>query len=115
MYARTVASLGTIVYATHQIAMNIQAMSFMTGQAFAVSATSLMGQSLGKKRPDMAQATAIILGGWGWPYHFLAAAFFFFGRQIVSLYTNDLSVIEQGTRILKLVALISPFNRPSLF
>ena len=41
----------------------------------------------------------------------LAAAFFFFGRQIVSLYTNDLSVIEQGTRILKLVALISPFNR----
>lgn len=41
---------------------------------------------------------------------FLAAAFFFFGRQIVSLYTNDLSVIEQGTRILKLVALIQPFQ-----
>jgi Na+-driven multidrug efflux pump len=36
--------------------MNIQALSFMTGQAFAVSATSLVGQSLGKKRPDMAQS-----------------------------------------------------------
>ncbi len=110
-YARTVASLGTVVYATHQIAMNIQAMSFMTGQAFAVSATSLVGQSLGKKRPDMAQsysnhtrrvgmATSLILAG----------TFFFFGRQIVSLYTDDLAIIEQGTRILKLVALVQPFQ-----
>jgi len=111
VYARTVASLGTIVYATHQIAMNIQAMSFMTGQAFAVSATSLMGQSLGKKRPDMAQSYSNHTRRLGMAVSlFLAAAFFFFGRQIVSLYTNDLSVIEQGTRILKLVALIQPFQ-----
>ncbi|HHT69261.1 MAG TPA: MATE family efflux transporter [Firmicutes bacterium] len=111
VYARAVASLGTVVYATHQVAMNIQAMSFMTGQAFAVSATSLVGQSLGKKRPDMAQsysnhtrrvgmATSLVL----------ATTFFFFGRQIVSLYTNDPAIIEQGTRILKLVALVQPFQ-----
>lgn len=56
IYVRTVASLGTLAYATHQVGMNIQALSFMTGQAFAVSATSLVGQSLGKKRPDMAQS-----------------------------------------------------------
>ena len=37
VYARTVASLGTIVYATHQIAMNIQAMSFMTDKLCGVS------------------------------------------------------------------------------
>lgn len=111
VYARAVASLGTVVYATHQVTMNIQAMSFMTGQAFAVSATSLVGQSLGKKRPDMAQsysnhtrrvgmATSLVL----------ATTFFFFGRQIVSLYTNDPAIIEQGTRILKLVALVQPFQ-----
>ena len=58
MFVKTVASLGTVPYATHQIGMNIQALSFMNGQAFAVSATSLVGQSLGKKRPDMAQAYA---------------------------------------------------------
>ena len=56
IYAKTVASLGTVAYATHQVCMNIQALSFMTGQAFAVSATTLMGQSLGKRRYDMAQA-----------------------------------------------------------
>lgn len=55
IYTRTVAGLGDVAYATHQICMNIQAMSFMTGQAFANSATTLMGQSLGKKRIDMAE------------------------------------------------------------
>lgn len=48
IYAKTVASLGTVAYATHQVCMNIQALSFMTGQAFAVSATTLMGAVSGK-------------------------------------------------------------------
>lgn len=108
-YAKTVAALGTVVYATHQIGMNIQAMSFMSGQAFAVSATSLVGQSLGKKRTDMAESysnhtrrvgmlISIILG----------VTFFFFGRQIVGLYSDDPDIIAQGARILKLVAFIQP-------
>lgn len=56
IFSKTVAGLGTVAFATHQVCMNIQALSFMNGQAFATSATSLMGQSLGKKRPDLAQA-----------------------------------------------------------
>ena len=109
VYVRTVASLGTNAYATHQIGMNIQALSFMTGQAFAVSATSLVGQSLGKKRPDMAQSysnhtrrlgliISVILG----------IAFFFFGEQIVGLYSREPEIIAQGASILKLVALTQP-------
>src|SRR5690606_22332373 len=70
-----------------------------------------MGQSLGKRRPDMAQAyssrtrrigtiISIILG----------FMFFFFGEPIMTLYTDDPSVISQGAQILKLVALIQPFQ-----
>lgn len=111
VYARTVASLGTLVYATHQIAMNIQAMSFMTGQAFAVSATSLVGQSLGKKRPDMAESYSNHTRRLGMTISLiLAGIFFFFGRQIVTLYSDDPVIIAQGARILKLVALIQPFQ-----
>jgi putative MATE family efflux protein len=111
VYARTVAALGTMVYATHQIAMNIQAMSFMTGQAFAVSATSLVGQSLGKKRPDMAQSYSNHTRRLGMVVSLvLAAVFYFFGREIVSLYTDDPAIIDQGARILRLVALIQPFQ-----
>lgn len=111
IYSKTVASLGTVSFATHQVAMNIQALSFMNGQAFSVSATSLMGQSLGKKRPDMAQGytkrtrrvgmmISIVLG----------FIFFFFGKQIVSLYSDDPTVISMGGEILKIVALIQPFQ-----
>ncbi len=111
LYARTVASLGTNPFAIHQICMNIQAMSFMNGQAFGVSATSLVGQSLGRKRPDMAQAyssrtrrvgmaVAVILG----------LTFFFFGKPIVALYNDDPQIIVQGAEILRLVALVQPFQ-----
>lgn len=111
IYSKTVASLGTVAFATHQICMNIQAMSFMNGQAFGVSATSLMGQSLGKKRPDMAQAYSSRTRYLGMIISLiLGVVFFFFGRPIVSLYTDDPSVIDQGAKILKLVALIQPFQ-----
>jgi len=111
IYSITVASLGTLAFATHQIAMNIMAMSFMSGQAFSVSATSLVGQSLGKKRPDMAQAyssrtrrvgmlISMLLGG----------LFILFGKQIMGLYTDDLIVIIEGSKILIIAGLVQPFQ-----
>ena len=91
--------------------MNIQAMSFMNGQAFAVSATSLVGQSLGKKRPDMAQAYSRYTRRVGMVVSIiLALSFILFGKFIVSLYTDDLYVISKGAKILMLVALIQPFQ-----
>lgn len=111
IYSKTVASLGTVAFATHQICMNIQAMSFMNGQAFAVSATSLVGQSLGKKRPDMAQAYSSRTRRIGMIASiFLGLIFFFLGRPIVALYSNESEVIAQGAKILMLVALIQPLQ-----
>ncbi|MGB4385343.1 MAG: MATE family efflux transporter, partial [Caldicoprobacterales bacterium] len=111
IYSKTVASLGTVAFATHQVSMNIQAMSFMNGQAFSVSATSLVGQSLGKKRPDMSNAYAQRTRRIGMTVSLiLATTFFFFGRYIVALYTTEAEVIEQGAQILKLVAFIQPFQ-----
>ncbi len=111
IYSKTVASLGTLAFATHQVCMNIQAMSFMNGQAFGVAATSLMGQSLGKRRPDMAQAYSSTTRRIGMAVSIvLALVLFFFGRQIVALYSDDAQVIEQGAKILMFVALIQPFQ-----
>lgn len=111
IYSKTVASLGTVAFATHNVCMNIQAMSFMIGQGFAVSATSLVGQSLGKKRADMANSYGkaterigiiISLG--------LAVIFFVWGKPIVALYSNEAEVIEFGARILMFLALTLPFQ-----
>ena len=111
IFAKLIASLGTAAYATHQVCMNIQALSFMTGQAFAVSATTLVGQSLGKRRQDMAQAycsrtrsiglvTAVII----------MLTFIFFGGDIVALYNSDPEIIKTGARIMFFVAFTQPFQ-----
>lgn len=111
LFAKTVASLGTTAYATHQVCMNIQALSFMTGQAFAVSATTLMGQSLGKRRTDMAQAYCSRTRTVGFAFSLvLAAVFIFFGGIIVGLYNSDPEIIRIGGQIMLFVAFLQPFQ-----
>ena len=111
IYSRTVAGLGTVAFATHQVCMNIQALSFMNGQAFAVSATSLMGQSLGKKRPDMAEYYTSRTRRLGMCVSlFIMVSFILFGRTIVGLYNDDPQIVETGAKILMFVALIQPFQ-----
>jgi len=111
IYSKAVASLGTQAFAAHQVCMNIQAMSFMNGQAFAVSATSLVGQSLGKKRPDMAQAYANRTRRTGMVVSILLGlTFFFFGRPIAALYSDDAAIIASSALILKMLAFIQPFQ-----
>ena len=111
VFSITVASLGTVAFATHQVCMNIQALSFMTGQAFAVSSTSLVGQSLGKRRTDMAQAycsrTQRLGIGVG---VILMLIFIFFGGNIVSLYNSSEEVITMGARIMLFVAFVQPLQ-----
>ena len=111
MFALVVASLSKTSYATHQLCMNIQALSFMTGQAFAVSATSLVGQSLGRRRPDMAQAYCSKTRNVGFLVALLlTVTFAFWGGAIVSLYNKSPEVIEMGGRIMLFVAFLQPFQ-----
>lgn len=111
IFAKTVAGLGTVAYATHQVCMNILSMSFMLGQAFAVSSTSLVGQSLGKLRSDMAKAYASRVSRIGFICSaVLGVVFLVFGKQIVMLYSNETEVIETGAIMLRYVALVQPFQ-----
>ncbi len=109
IFNRTVASLSETQYATHQVCMNIQSLSFMNGQAFAVSATSLVGQSLGKKRTDFAEHYSLRCRRMGLMVSiFLMLVFGIFGRQLVSLYNTDPDVLRLGAKIMLFVAVIQP-------
>ena len=111
IFPRTVTGLGDVAFATHHICMNIQSMSFMTGQAFSNSATTLMGQSLGKKRLDMAEnytrhtKTVGIISAC-----VIAVLFALFGRYVVALYNNTPEVVDIGGKILFFVAFMQPFQ-----
>ena len=48
LFARTVSTLGTTVFAAHQIGLNINSLAFSPANAFGVAATTLVGQSIGR-------------------------------------------------------------------
>lgn len=111
IFAKIIASLGTTAYATHQVCMNIHALSFMTGQAFAVSATSLVGQSLGKRRYDMAQAYCSKTRSVGLISALtLTVVFILFGADIVRLYNDSPGIVAVGAGIMYIVAFMQPFQ-----
>ncbi len=111
IYARTVTSLGDLKYATHQVLMSIQSFSFMLGQAFATAATTMVGQSLGKRRYDMAviylNRTRILAC---WASVFLAIIVLALRSAIVGLFTTDAVVIAMGAEIMFLIALSLPIQ-----
>lgn len=104
-YAKIVATLGTVAFATHQICMNVINMSFSFGDGLSIASSSLVGQSLGAKRPDM----AIIYGKIGQRMSFIISTVLFFvfvfGRNVImELFTDDPSIISLGAIIMIIIA-----------
>ncbi|MDD6317212.1 MAG: MATE family efflux transporter [Clostridia bacterium] len=111
VFTKTVTGLGTIAYATHQVCMNIQALTFMNGQAFATSATSLVSQSLGKNRPDMALHYSRRTQRTGMCVAICIAVFVFTcNKFVLGLYTDEAAIITTGSSLLSMIALIQPFQ-----
>ena len=110
-YAKIVATLGTVAFATHQVCMNIINLSFAFGDGLGVAASSLVGQSLGEKRPDM----ALIYGKTGQRMAFGVSTVLFFlflfgGRFLVSLFSTDVQVQTLGAEIMVIIACTTHFQ-----
>lgn len=105
LYAKMVAKLGTTAFATHQICMNILNLSFAVGDGFSIAASSLVGQSLGAKRPDKAMLYASITQRLALIASTILFIFFIFGRTfLVSLFSNEAQIISQGSIIMIIIA-----------
>ena len=107
LFSMTVAHLGTTELASHQIGMNMMSMSFSFGDGLSVASVTLIGQSLGRKRPDMAK----IYGNVCQKVGFLCACvmgvvYFFFGGDIFLLYTTDPVILDYGAMIMRILSVI---------
>lgn len=110
-FVKIVAGLGTVVYASHQIALSILNLSFQPGQAFGIAASSLVGRSLGAHELSKAENYAKETRRIGSMIStFMAIILFFFGRQLAGLYSNDPAIIENSALALKIIALVQPFQ-----
>jgi len=110
-FAVIVAGLGTIQFAAHMVAMNTQMLSFTTGMAFGTAATTLVGQSLGRERPDLAQQYVRMTNNLGIIVStIIAVMLFVFSRPLTALYTNELEVMNLASQMIMIVALSNPIS-----
>ncbi|NLG81920.1 MAG: MATE family efflux transporter [Bacilli bacterium] len=115
LFVRIVADLGTVSYATHQISLSILSLSFQPGQAFGIATSALIGKSLGAGQLEHAEAYSKVTRKFGtYISTMMALIFFFFGRYIASLYTRDEEIIQNATVLLKIIALVQPFQASQL-
>ena len=111
IYVRTVAGLGDVMYATHNVLMSILSMSFMMGQAFATAVTTMMGQSLGKHRSDMAALYMRECRKLGvYAACVLMVLMLLFRHQLIALYNDNPEVVSMGGQIMLLMALMQPLQ-----
>jgi MATE family multidrug resistance protein len=92
-----ITQLGTAAYAAHNLVIRIESLSFLPGWGYGIAASALVGQGLGAKDPDEAQAatyealrqTALIMGALGlimivWP------------AWLLGLFVHDMDVVTIG-------------------
>lgn len=110
MFVMVVANLGTTEMAAHQIGMNMMSISFSIGDGFSAAAITLIGQSLGRRRADMAKIYGNACQKIGLICAALIAFFYFmFGKEIFSIFlsgTKEDQVLNYGIIIMRILSII---------
>lgn len=114
IFSKIVADLGTVEFATHTICMSIITLSFSVGDGLSSACSALIGQNLGKNRPDMATLFAKA----GQRIGFLVSAilmvlFIFGGEFMVDLFAkNDdpfyHDVMRMGVNLTYIITIVAP-------
>ena len=100
-----VAPLGTVAIAANSFAIIAEGFCYLPGYGMQDAATTLVGQSLGAKRPDMARRFAwLTIGSGAAMMTLLAFLMWAFAPQIMGLLSPDPEVIALGAECLRIQA-----------
>jgi len=106
LFMRIVSALGEVALAAHQIAVNVESLSFMPGHGLSVASTTLVGQALGADRADLAEASIrssmrlslLVMGA-------LAVVFGLFGPSLAALFGSTPEVLQLAGSAVRIGAL----------
>ncbi len=111
LFSMVVTYLGTTEFAAHQIGANMMSMSFSFADGFSVASVTLIGQSLGRRRPDMAKIYGNVCQKCGLICACaVSIVFFFFGRNIYLLYTTETAILDYGVIIMRILSIMLFFQ-----
>jgi putative MATE family efflux protein len=112
IYTRIIASLGTTALAAHGVTLAIQGLTFNVGFALSIATSALVGQSLGAKRPDLAERSAYLAMRYSLVFMVgTAIVMALLGAQITDIFVggeNADEVIDIGRKLLLIFALAMP-------
>ena len=115
MFLKIVSGLGNNVYAAHQIALNVLSLSYSPAQAFGITASSLMGQSLGAKNEKLAERYTKMCQRIGLALAIMMSASIYFGANLLAgMYTDNVEIIQNTVIALSIVAFVQPFQSHQL-
>ena len=115
-YAAIVASIGTQAVAAHHVGMQFLSLSFTFGDGLSVAAASLVGQMLGRNRPDLAtiygkasQRVAVCAG------IILASMITAFREPLIKIFLDtsipsNMEAFYMAMEVLVIVGLFQPFQ-----
>lgn len=103
------ATVGAVQFAAHEIALQVESLSFLPGFSFAVAAMTLVGQNLGSGMPHRAiryVKLANQIGVWGMVI--MGGVFVIYAEELTRLFINDSEVIYWGAACVVIAAIEQP-------
>lgn len=108
---KSIATLGTTAVAANAVYSTAESLSYMPAFAFANACTTLVGQALGAKKPDLAKRYANRTVGVGAVVMFAALLLlYFFANPLVRIINSDADVVALAELCLKIVAFVQPIQ-----
>ncbi|HYK74081.1 MAG TPA: MATE family efflux transporter [Pseudoneobacillus sp.] len=111
VFTAFVTRLGTHALAANEIALSIMSFGFMPAGAFGSTATILVGQEIGKKKPLQARKMGTETAIMGSIFLLmLGTVEFFFAESIAKIYTDDPLVFELTAKLIMISAFLQIFD-----
>ena len=105
-----VAPLGPVSIAANSFAITAESFCYMPGYGLEEAATTLVGQSLGARRKDMARRFGGITIGMAMVImSVLAVAMYAFAPQLMGILSTDPDVVSLGAKVLRIEAFAEAF------
>ncbi len=105
------AGVGAVQFAAHQIAVQIESVSFLPGFGFSVAVMAFVAQSLGKGRPQRAVDFTKVTAGLAFvAMSIMGVVFFLLAESLTKLFIDEPQVVYWGT----LCVMVAAFEQPTL-
>ena len=104
-----VGHLGNVALAAHETLLGVEAIGFTAASGFAIAASALVAQRMGRDDADEAYRAGQTAAGLGLFVGLgFGAILFAFPHQLVGIFTTDQEVIDTGARCLRIAAFAQP-------